>query len=264
MNEMWCNGEWRTDLSASPMDRGHTLGLGLFETLLAVDGKVHHAKRHLLRLARGCERLGWEIPFPNLPEIMAELLVRRGLENGRVRLRLALTAGSGAFDDLSQGSDFRLWIAAFPAPEPPLSVTTIVSPWPRNEHSPLAGLKCASYAENLIVLDYARRQGFDEVIFLNTAKNLCETATANLFVVKGGEIFTPALDSGCLPGISREILLEKIHARESSLRLEDLHSADEVFFTSSTRGAVPIVKVGDRHFPVGKVTREMNGILNHP
>ncbi|MFT3990805.1 MAG: aminotransferase class IV [Luteolibacter sp.] len=264
MNEIWCNGEWRTDLAASPLDRGHLLGLGLFETLLAVDGKVRHAGRHLLRLAHGCERLGWEVPFPNLQDVMAELLVRRGLETGRARVRLALTAGSGAFDDLSQGDDFRLWITAFPAPEPPMTVTTVLSPWPRNEHSPLVGIKCASYAENLIALDYARRQGVDEVIFLNTAKNLCETATANLFIVKGEEIFTPSLDSGCLPGIGREILLDETHALEGALTLEDLHAADEVFFTSSTRGAVPIVRVGERHFPVGKVTREMNGILNHP
>jgi len=257
MTQFWCNGEWQAQLPTSPLDRGHLHGLALFETLLAVNGVPRFADRHLIRLAKGCEKLGWSIPHPDLSATMEELLLRNGLEKGRARIRLTMTAGSGALDDLAPGDGHLLWMAAFPTPEPPLSQAVTHSPWPRNENSPLAGLKCASYAENLIALDHARRLGFDEVVFTNTTGILCEAATANVFIVKNGQILTPSLDSGCLPGITREILLEQHECLETALTYLDLLAADEIFLTSSTRGPVPVTRVGEMAFHSGPVTKEL-------
>ena len=258
----WCNGEWRADLPASFMDRGHLHGLALFETLLAVNGKPCAAERHLIRLAKGCEQLGWSISQADLPEIMRELLARNGFSQGRARIRLTLTAGCGSLDDLSPGHDHLLWMAAFPSPEPPVSISARHCPWPRNEHSPLAGLKCASYAENLIALNLARSQGYEETIFSNTAGNLCEAATANLFLVKDGQLYTPSLDSGCLPGIARQILIDHFPCQETVLTLEDLHAADEVFLTSSTRGPVPVTRFDKNLFTIGPITQSLQKIWN--
>ncbi len=244
------------------MDRGSILGLGLFETILAVDGIPVFADRHLARLRQGCERLGWPVEILHFQQIAAELLVKNQLTHGRARIRLAVTAGSGLLHDLAPGGDRLIWITALPAFAPPESLSACISPWPRNEHSPLAGLKCASYAENLIALDHARRLGFDEMIFLNTAGHLCEAATANLFLVKNGSLCTPALDSGCLPGICRERVIE--HATEigipcetGSLTLAQLHAADEIFLTSSTRGPVPLSRLGERRLSLGKIVSKL-------
>lgn len=269
MTRLWCNGQWLdpVDFQSSPMDRGAIHGLSLFETMLAFDGVLVFADRHLARLRQGHEALGWTVDLPGFQEIACELLSKNFLAKGRARIRLTVTAGSGPIHDLTPGDDRLVWMTAFPALVPPESLTACLSPWPRNEFSPLAGLKCASYSENLIALDQARRQGFDETIFLNTAGHLCEAATANLFLVKDGSLFTPSLASGCLPGITREVAIELaaeagIPCEVGALALEDLHAADEIFLTSSTIGAVRLSRLGDRVLYPGPVARRLRGAIN--
>jgi branched-chain amino acid aminotransferase len=267
MTALWCNGRWLDplDFPASPMDRGITLGLGLFETMLALDGTPVFLDRHLARLRDGCTRLGWSTSFQELPEIANELLVRNQLTTGRARIRLAITAGAGPLDQLASGSDFLLWMIALPVGETPQDIAVNIAPWPRNERSPLVGLKCASYAENLLALDHARRAGFQETLFLNIAGHLCEAATANLFLVKNHALLTPPLESGCLPGIARDVVLDLarrcgIETRTETLLPDDLDAADEVFLTSSINGLVSVLQVGRNAHPAGPITprlREM-------
>jgi branched-chain amino acid aminotransferase len=261
MSETWCNTRWlpTDNYPGTARDRGACLGLGLFETLLAIDGVPIFADRHLARLRLSCERLGWSFDFPDFSAVVAELVVRNDLTTGRVRLRLVVTGGSGSFDDLSAGVDRMVWLSAFPAVELPESVTLCRSPWPRNERSPLAGLKTACYAENLIALDHARQRGFQETVVLNSVGDLCETAMANLFLVKNEVILTPSLDSGCLPGIGREVVCEialahGIRCEQRRLTMLDLDAADEIFLTSSTRGPTPVSRFEDRNLPHGAVS----------
>lgn len=261
MNQIWCNGEWLAAdrYPGAAGDRGALLGLGLFETMLAIDGRPVFADRHLARLRKSAERLGWDFDLSDFSRTAAELLGRNSLATGRARLRLSVTAGSGPLNDLKPGSDRLVWLAASPAGESPVSMTGCLSPWPRNERSPLAGLKSASYAENLVALDHARRLGFDETIFLNTAGNLCEAATANLFIVKNGVVLTPSLESGCLPGIGREVICELalvhgIPLEERPLVPADLLAADEIFFTSAIRGPVAVLRYENRQLQPGQIT----------
>ncbi len=261
MNTLWCNGQWVETLPAAPLDRGAMLGLGLFETLLGQDGKVVLGGRHLARLGAGCARFGWVAPheeFADLPAAMEHLLQRAGYGSGRARIRLAVSAGSGALADLARGADRMVWMVASPVAETPASLALTASPWPRNEHGALAGLKCASYAENLVALDHARRAGFDETLFFNTAGELCEAATANVFIVREGGLRTPSLASGCLAGITRGVVMELaaqhgIPCEEVTLRQADLDSADEVFLTSATRGPVAVSVIGTRTFPPPRI-----------
>ncbi len=262
--QIWCNEQW-FDLNNAPLsalDRGSILGLGLFETLLANDGRPVFLERHLARLQRACARLNWKFSFPNFSEIIPELLVHNHLALGPARIRITVTAGNGSLDDIKLGSGWKIWMTAQPLNAIPASVAAMLSPWPRNEHSALVGLKCASYAENLVALDHARRLGFAETLFLNTAGHLCEAATANLFLVKNGVLLTPSLASGCLPGIAREVILEiandkRIAARECILTRDDLANADEVFTTSSIRGVQTISKVAEQDFPTDIITSRL-------
>ncbi len=268
MAEHWCNGQWLDAVKypGASQDRGAFLGLGLFETMLGVDGRLAFAARHLARLRASGGRFGWDLEFPELPEVAAELLVRNGLDSGRARLRLVVTAGSGLHNDLARGKDCLMWLSAFPSGETPESVSACISPWPRNERSPLAGLKTACYAENLMALDHARQLGFDEAIFLNMAECLCEAATSNVFLVKNGTLLTPSLESGCLPGVGREVVCELARAKgrmceEKALRIEDLETADEIFLSSATRGPVPVCRFGDKLLPIGPVTGKLRLML---
>jgi len=264
MTILWANGQWldALEFSFSPMDRGVTVGLGLFETILAVDGEPIFAAQHLARLRASCERLGW---LPNLPDcqpILRELIQRNHLTHGRARIRLAITGGSGSIHDLTLGSDHAVWITAVRAANAPPTTSANLSPWMRNERSPLAGLKCASYAENLVALADAARLGFEETVFLNTRGQLCETATANLFVVKNGQLLTPSPASGCLPGITRGVVIELagqlgIACTQGDLSLLDLQTADECFLTSSIRGLMGLDRFERTLFPPGPLTQAL-------
>jgi branched-chain amino acid aminotransferase len=255
---IWCNGEFLDGpLAVSPADRGLTHGLGLFETLLAIDGRPVALDLHLARMTAGARRLGWDADFAEIEAAIRGLLDRCGLASGRARVRLARTAGAGDLRDLACGKDALLWITAAACPPPPESVSLLTSLFPRNERSPLAGLKCASYAENLIALDHARRAGADEALFFNARGELCEAATANVFLVKDGMLHTPPLSSGCLPGTMRERLMCQHPARETVLTAGDVETADEIFLTSATCGVVPVVAIDGRAQAPGPVAERL-------
>jgi branched-chain amino acid aminotransferase len=120
-------------------------------------------------------------------------------------------------------------------------------PWPRNERSAVAGLKTTSYAENVVALAHAHARGASEAIFGNLAGNLCEGTGSNVFVVIDGEVMTPPLSSGCLAGITRELVLERIGGvTEADVPLSVLTDVAEVFLTSSTRDVQAVGTVDGR------------------
>lgn len=253
MSVCWCDGEWRDDgsLTLAADDRGLTVGLGLFETMLSLDGKAPLLARHLERIGASARRLGWEWELPDAGRIIAELTIRNDLASGPARIRLSLSGGQGQLNRPDHSGEQRCWLMAMPLAEPLEEIALTLSPWRRNERSPLTGLKTASYAENLLALDHARRGGFDETLFLNTREELCEAATANLFLIRDGSIFTPPLSSGCLPGIARGWLLEQRALRghritEKNLTVADLDAADGVFLTSALRGPMKVARLESR------------------
>jgi len=248
---VWCDGRLipANELRISPFDRGLTVGLGLFETILAIDGKPVFLDRHLARHADGCRRFGWtELMGKTIRPAIFDLLTANGLEKGRARIRLFRTAGEGLREDPVEGAEARLMMTAGGMAGGPVPVSLTLSPWIRNERSALAGLKAASYAENMLALSAARKAGFDEPLFLNSRGEICEMATANLFIVKEGRILTPPLSSGCLPGVTRGWLLENAgaDAEERVLFPEDLAAADEWFLTSAICGVIPVGRWEDQ------------------
>jgi branched-chain amino acid aminotransferase len=125
-----------------------------------------------------------------------------------------------------------------------------------------------SWVPHTAVLERAHVEGFDEALLLNERGQLAECTSANIFFVRGGKVLTPPLASGCLPGITREILLEiapvsGIEIREQELDTKDISSGDEVFI-SSTTGEVAAVEsiVPGGTFPApGPMTRKLQRIF---
>jgi branched-subunit amino acid aminotransferase/4-amino-4-deoxychorismate lyase len=268
-SHLWTNGRLiaEEDFRIAAADRILLHGLGLFETLLAIDGRPAFLGRHLARLGDGCRRLGWTLETAGLRDAMCDLLESECLTRGRARIRLTMSAGSGRLGVLAAGKDRLLWLSAAALDEWPGGLGLCEVPFPRNERSALAGLKCASYAENLIALDCARRGGFDEALIYNTAGQLCEAATANVFLVVHGRLLTPPLESGCLPGIARAVVLELaaslgIPTCESALMRSDLMEAAEVFLTSSVRGPVAVTRVGEQRYDAGEITVALHRAWN--
>src|SRR5690606_22156772 len=91
--------------------------------------------------------------------------------------------------------------------------------------------------ENVVMLAHARSLGAEEALILNTRGQLCEGSTSNVFVALDGQLLTPPLSAGCLPGVARELVLEWYGGQEADLDVDVLAEADELFMTSSIRDA---------------------------
>lgn len=247
----------------SALDHGVTVGDGVFETCELLEGRAFALTRHLARLRRSAEGLGLEAPEEGVVrDAVAAVEQRWQAEGGGLgRLRITWTAGFGPLGSDRSPSEGTLIVAAGPARQP-TPVRVVVVPWLRNERSAIAGLKTTSYAENVVALAYAQQRGGGEAIFANTRGELCEGTGTNVFVEQDGVILTPPLESGCLAGVTRALVLEwaadaGIEVRERPLPLAAIHGASHAALTSSTRGITPIVAVDDRELAPGLLTLRM-------
>lgn len=226
-------------------DRGLLLGEGLFETLLALDGEIRHLDAHLDRMAGGCSVL--RLPFDRAE---AEGLCRRMVPaTGRVALRLTLTGGSGG-RGLDRPADLapRLFARVVPVAPVTTPARAIVSTVRRNEGSVASRLKTLAYVDNVLARTEAVAAGADEAVMLNNRGELVCGAAANLFWVSGGRLFTPTLDCGVLPGITRARLLTAQAVEEVAVGPEALDKAEAVFLTNSLIGVRPVSRLGERTF----------------
>ena len=237
---VWLDGDLVDENAASvPVtDVGLSVGDGLFETLAIVAGgtgapAAFALGRHLRRLRAACARTGVAEPPPDLLRTAVERVLDAFGEPGG-RLRITVTGSA------------TLLVTASVAVPPRASAAVAISPWVRNERSPMAGIKSTSYAENAVALRWARAAGFDEAVMGNTRGEVCEGTATNVFVGLGGALTTPPLASGCLPGVTRELLLEAGIGLEQTMSLDVLDAADEVFLTSSLRGVQPVARIGRR------------------
>ena len=218
-----------------PADRGLTLGDGLFETLRVRDGRLLRLSRHLARLRAGAAVLGLDVPCSDqdLGRHLAETLAANGLHDGALRLTLTRgPAGRGLLPPAGTDPTLMITASALDAPAAPASAI-IATVTRRNEHSPLAGCKCLNFLDNILARQEAEKRGADEALLLNTAGRLAEASAANLFLVLDGELLTPPLADGALPGVMRADVMERLGGRESPLAPADLSRASEAFLTNS-------------------------------
>lgn len=204
---VWADGRLRDpeEPLLSALDHGVTVGDGVFETCGIVRGQVVALTRHLDRLTRSAVGLG--LAAPDLDQIRGGVAAVLAAGEGLGRLRITVTAGLGPLGSVRfAGRQTVLVMAGAAARATPVRVVRV--PWVRNERSAVAGIKSTSYAENAVVLAWATAHGGDEALFANTVGDLCEGTGTNIFVELGGELLTPPLSSGCLAGITRELVLE--------------------------------------------------------
>lgn len=245
---VWINGALvpAVDATVSVFDHGLTVGDGVFETIKAVDGQPFATRRHLDRLRRSAAGLGLEVPVDDaaLRQAIDDVLASQDLPFARVRI--TVTGGAAPLgSERGTGGPTIVVVAGPMAPAAPTTAVAVV-PWPRNERGAVAGIKTTSYAENVVALAFAKERGCSEALFLTTTGLLCEGTGSNVFVVVDGELRTPPLSSGCLAGVTRELVLEVTDAVEADISLADVERADEVFLTSTGRDVQAVHRVDDR------------------
>ncbi|MBW3651714.1 MAG: aminotransferase class IV [Actinobacteria bacterium] len=250
MGVVWIDGRLEDEAEArvSPFDHGLLTGDGVFETLAVYGGSAFAVRRHLQRLVRSC--MGLRLPCPDpaaLRPALAEVVKANGVVEGR--LRITVTGGVSPLGSDRGASGPMTLIAAGPESAWPPAADVAVVPWPRNERGALSGLKTISYGENVVALAYAKERGAGEAIFANTRGELCEGTGSNVFLGIGGRLVTPPLSSGCLAGVTRQLVVETTGAVEEELALGALAEADEAFLASTTRKVQPIRSVDGRAMP---------------
>ena len=245
------------DARVSVLDHGFTVADGVFETLKVIDDVPFALHRHLERLDRSAQRMG--LPVPDrawVREAAVRTAEANAAELGALgRMRITYTAGAAPLGS-DRGEDEPTLVIAVSHSTPwPESAAVITVDWPRNERSPLAGVKSTSYAENVLALAEARRHGASEALMPDTVGRLCEGTGSNVFLVLDGRLLTPSLATGCLGGITRELVLEWTDAVVEDVSMEALFDAAEVFITSSTRDIQPVHRVDASAYPApGPVT----------
>jgi branched-subunit amino acid aminotransferase/4-amino-4-deoxychorismate lyase len=242
---VWLDGRLvpEDEARVSLLDHGLIVGDAVFETVAVRGGTPMALGRHLARLVRSSAGLGLVAPDPDqLREAVAGVVAANGLEAADAVLRIMHTSGLGPLGSVRGDRRPTTAVLCGPAREWPASADVAVVAWPRNERSATAGLKTTSYAENVIALAAARRRGASEAIFANTRGELCEGSGSNVFLAVEGRLVTPPLTSGCLAGVSREILIEVCgtETEERDVPVGALAEADEAFLTSATRDVQPI------------------------
>jgi branched-chain amino acid aminotransferase len=229
-------------------DHGITVGDGVFEAMKVIDGQPFALRRHLRRLATSAAGLGMELDIERVRDAVQQVLSADS--NPRARLRITVTGGPSPFATDRGGAVPTVMVSTSALNEWPGLADVAIVPWTRNERSATAGLKTTSYADNVVALRYAHEHNASEAIFANSVGELCEGTGSNVFVGIGGQLITPPLDSGCLAGITRELVLEWLgDVIERPLPIHALGDSDEAFLVSSTRNVQAIRWVNGRGLP---------------
>ena len=182
-------------------DASVMLGDGVFESIAIGPRGPFAVTRHIRRLRSAAERIGIDAP--------SEAQLRRAIATvAEAASQPAMLRVTVAARGVEPGSGARLIVTTRPLRAHGEAASAAIGPWVRNEVGFLAGLKSTSWGENAAALRAARRYGADEALFVTTRGDVCEGASCNVFAVIDGHLATPPLSAGCLPGITRELLLE--------------------------------------------------------
>ncbi|HMA33086.1 MAG TPA: aminotransferase class IV [Chloroflexia bacterium] len=257
----------------SPFDRGLTLGDGLFETIRVYGGRPFQLAAHLARLQAGAAVIGMTLPA-DLGAAAAAVLAA----NGWTAAVLRLTVTRGVAPPARGG------LLLEPLPPPTVLITgrslagtppypdhfytrglgLVTAGPPRNEHSPLSRCKTLNYLDQILIRQAAARAGGDEALQSNTTGAVVGASVANLFVVQAGTLLTPDLASGCLPGITRALVLALagtlgLPAQEVRLDRATVAASTEAFLTNTLLAVAPVASVDGIHLPAspGPLTRRI-------
>ncbi|MCX5709446.1 MAG: aminotransferase class IV [Candidatus Omnitrophica bacterium] len=219
---------------------------GVFESMRSLNGKIVRLNAHLERLKIGCAALKIRLPV-SVDKLKKEIKAEAGnsaLGDKYIRLSVWLEGGISGYAVLIKKytpyslSKYRKGFRAQ------------TTPWRQDENSYLARVKVIERSLYERSYSKAKAGGFDEAIILNSRGYVAEGSRSNIFMVKGGELFTPAVECGCLDGITKRAVIdmatkEGIETFEAKLTLKDLENGDEAFLTNSLMGVMPLVSINN-------------------
>lgn len=237
----------------SIFDHGYLYGVGLFETFRTYQGVPFLLERHLDRLRLGCQEIGliWEPNQKSLEQQITTLLHKNDLKDGYFRLNVSAGAQpiglpSGPYEQVTEA----LFVKGLPISSNGAKRLVTLG-LPRNTPEGTRRYKSHHYLNN--ILGKQQTPLGAEGVFLTSTGYVAEGVVSNLFFVRDGKLYTPALETGILDGITRAYVLELaknlgIETEEGLYPLKFAQQADEVFITNSIQEIVPVAEWDDISF----------------
>jgi len=248
-----------------PNERMLQYGDGLFETLVVRDGEIGYLERHMQRLQAGCSRLGITIPDP---DGLVETLMCRAGEAQEAVLKVMLgRSGAGRGYAVPEHAGVKCIVSLYPLKQWPevhreQGVRVRICETRLATQPVLAGIKHMNRLEQVL----ARREwnsGYEEGLMLDYNDRVIEGTMTNIFLVKQGGVFTPALEQCGVAGVMRSVVLDLADAMDMPVTVEsigrnELLMADEVFLCNSVIGVWPVASIESGHqMGVGPISRKL-------
>jgi len=242
------NGKVVSEPLSLPFSLSFIRGDGLFETILGLDEKIIAWQRHYERLAKSAEKLLIAIPAKIDIEVGINQLLKGVI--GKSRIRVAALADGN-------------WMVIVEAAESSDKLPSLIKMnQVINSNSPLSGVKSISYGQSMLAVRTAQARGYSDGVYLNQNGDVVETGSANIIILKDGKFITPATESGCLPGITRQMLIKDFAVTEGLFTWDQLLESDGVFLCSSIRLLTPVSKVEDKLFESTEMGEKLIGEFN--
>ncbi len=267
---IWLNGKYYQDDKAkvSVLDRGFLYGDGLLETLAVYNAIPFCLPEHLTRLFHSLKIMKIKIPYSKkeLTKIIQGFIQRNKIKESAIRLTVSRGVNRDGFTIPKNAKPtISIIFRQMPKNYNTNGIKALVSSIRQNEYSPFSRLKTCNSLPYIFALNQAHEAGADEAILLNTSAHIAECAMHNIFWIRGKIMYTPKIECGVLPGITRGLVMtlareNNFPCKEVAVPISALLKADEAFVTNSLRGIQPLVKVNNRNIGngrPGKITLEL-------
>jgi 4-amino-4-deoxychorismate lyase len=253
----------------STLDRGLLYGDGLFETMTVRDGMPVLWSRHIARLHAGCARLGITPPAADLLQAEAAGLCR---DAAQAVLKILCTRGAGGRGYCPDTATVPTRILqlhpypSWPADYTKQGVRVRLCRLRLGCNPPLAGIKHLNRLEQVLARAEWNDRAIGEGLMQDVHGYLVEGTMSNVFLVSDGVLLTPDLSRCGVAGITRALILELARQKEiptgvRDIAMEELEQAQEVLLCNSLIGIWPVIRIAERGYRVGGITRLLQDSL---
>jgi branched-chain amino acid aminotransferase len=256
----------------SVFDHGFLYGDGIYETIRVYDGVIFKLDEHLHRLFRSASLIGLTIPLgiDPLKVSLYETLIANKFRNAYIRLTISRGRGAIGLDpDLCTGPTIVIIVQElkeYPEIFYKKGIPLIIAETRRNLKEAIdPRIKSLNFLNNILAKVEAKKKGVYEALMLNAYGKLTEGTISNIFFYRDGVIYTPSIDCGILDGITRGLIIdlakkEDLKVKEGKFRRKELYTAEEVFITNTTMEVMPVSKVDDQDYAVGRTAKLLRKI----
>jgi len=264
--KVWIDGKFydKADAKVSVYDHGLLYGDGVFEGIRIYNGRIFEAQAHLVRLFDSAKAIRLTVPYSaeqlkaaveetaklnNFTDCYVRLIITRGVGYLGLNPNKCPTPSAIIITDL---------IEMYSKETYEKGMAVITSSVIRNHPNALSPrVKTLNYLNNILAKIEAADAGVAEAVMLNQEGNVAECTADNIFIAKGGTVYTPTTSDGILEGITRKVILElcrrhHIPCVEKTLQRHDLYCADEAFLTGTGAEVIAMTRIDGR--PIGTGT----------